>query len=458
MRPVNTQARALLDRELRVRGQANAIELAQALNVSVPSIHRIIRERGNDVIRIGTTKNARYALRRSLRGQAEPIPVYAIDTKGRGRALATMDIVAPQGSVLDVNLMGWPSSTTHQTWWDGMPYPLQDMRPQGFLGRGFARQIARDFGVSENPEDWSDDDIIYVLSLKGSDCPGNLIIGESAYRAYLYTLTQQIEYISEDELPARYAELANLATSYGVGGSSAGGEFPKFTAIRSLNQSLTTHVIVKFSGADHSTAVRRWADLLICEHLALETLRDYGQSASSSRIIVAQGRTFLEVERFDRVGDFGRIASISLASLDGAFVGLGSGSWVDVANRLVVERILNNELLAQVSLLEWFGRLIANTDMHFGNLTFLIEDAVKLSPAYDMLPMLYKPLAGGEVPARQFEVTLPMPDEQTNWNLACNMALSFWQRTAADHRISIGFREICQQNYEKLSMVADRLR
>ena len=459
MRPVNTSARLLLDNELRLRGRSDATTLAAALGVSVPSIHRIVRERGCDIVRVGMTKNARYSLRRALRGQASSIPVYAIDAKGRGRELASMDLVVPQGSVLDVRSMGWPTPPGNHSWWDGMPYPLQDMRPQGFLGRNFARQISQDFGVSENPEDWSDDDVIHVLTLRGSDNPGNLIIGESAYRAYLGALTQPIDYIAELALPDRYVELAQIATQYGGGGSSAGGEFPKFTAMRELAGALTPHVVVKFSDADDSAAVRRWSDLLVCEHLALEVLRhDKSLPAASSRIIVAHGRTFLEVERFDRVGDFGRIATTSLASLDSAFIGMGNGSWVEVANRLVKEGVLPHMLIEGICTLRWFGRLIANNDMHFGNLAFLLEPEVSLSPAYDMLPMLYAPLAGGEVPQRQFETALPMPVEQVAWDVAFKMALAFWDAAAKDDRITAGFREICHTNLQMLIMIGERLK
>lgn len=457
MRPVNTKARLLLDNELRLYGRSDAVTLASALGVSVPSIHRMVRERGHEIVRVGTTKSARYVLRRALRGQVAPIPVYAIDIKGRGRELALMDIVAPQGSILDVKSMGWPTPSGNHSWWDGMPYPMQDMRPQGFLGRNFAKQISHDFGVSENPEEWSDDDIIYILAVKGHDSPGNLIIGVAAYRAYLGTLTQPVDYITDATLPDRYAELATIATQHGGGGSSAGGEFPKFTAIRKLSDALTSHVIVKFSGADESASVRRWSDLLVCENLALEVLRHYKLPAALSRIIQAHGRTFLEVERFDRVGDFGRVAVASLASLDSAFIGMGNGSWVEVATRLAKEEVLPDALIERIRILHWFGRLIANSDMHFGNLSFLLAPDVNLAPAYDMLPMLYAPLAGGEVPQRQFEIKLAMPDEQAAWDIALNMAVTFWDMASQDHRITAGFRAICLENQAMLNALRERL-
>ena len=173
---------------------------------------------------------------------------------------------------------------------------------------------------------------------------------------------------------------------------------------------------------------------------------------------MAHDRTFLEVERFDRVGDFGRLATTSLASLDGAFVGMSNGSWVEVANRLVKEGVLPHILIEGICTLRWLGRLIANNDMHFGNLAFLLAPEISLSPAYDMLPMLYAPLAGGEVPQRQFEIALPIPVEQRAWDVAFKMALAFWDAAAKDDRITAGFRGICHTNLQMPIMTGERLK
>lgn len=458
MRPVNQNARSLLDHELRVRRLSDAATLAKSLGVSNPTILRIIQERGRDIVRVGTTKNARYALRRSLRGSADPIPVYKVDRNGKGSLLTYMDLAASTGIVLDVHNMGWPTPPNSSSWWDGLPYPLADMRPQGFLGRALARQIAQTFGVSDNPEEWSDDDVTYILTVKGSDTQGNLIIGDAAYQAFLQTIIHPIEAISEDRLSEKYIELAQIATQFGGGGSSAGGEFPKFTTKRNLEGASNPYVIVKFSGADDSASVRRWSDLLICEHLALDVIRRSDRlSAPISRIIEAGGRTFLEVERFDRIGELGRIGTSSLASLDNAYVGLGNGSWIDAAQRLVKEKVIPSNVLEDISIMWWFGKLIANTDMHFGNLTFMIEPDITLSPAYDMLPMLYAPMAGGEVPIREFQLTLPKPQEQDTWSQAFSMAIEFWHVAANDARITERFREICKGNLTTLEAINQKL-
>lgn len=102
---------------------------------------------------------------------------------------------------------------------------------------------------------------------------------------------------------------------------SAAGEFPKFTAMRMLEGNPVS-VIVKFSGADASAAVRRWSDLLVCEHLALETLSaELGVRTARSAIYHHAGRTFLEVVRFDRRGAHGRLPMCALSSLNAALLG-----------------------------------------------------------------------------------------------------------------------------------------
>lgn len=98
---------------------------------------------------------------------------------------------------------------------------------------------------------------------------------------------------------------------------------------------MTPHVIVKFSGADGSAAVRRWSDLLVCEHLALRALQALPDLAvACSRIVQHAGRTFMESERFDRHGMWGRSPLVSLGTLDQALIGSGSHDWPALAQRL----------------------------------------------------------------------------------------------------------------------------
>lgn len=227
----------------------------------------------------------------------------------------------------------------------------------------------------------------------------------------------------------------------------------------------SSHVIVKFSGADNSAAVQRWSDLLICEQLALDTLSESTNLATArSRIIEGAGRTFLESERFDRIGQFGRKSLTTLASLHAALPGSPPASWPEIAGKMALRKCLTATDEQRIGILCWDGKLIANTDMHLGNLSFHIRNTdtsqtpLELPPAYDMLPMRYAPLSGGEVPANaNFSPPLPLPKEQELWLVACRAALRFWQRTAADQRISLQFCEICRANELCLAMLAERV-
>jgi serine/threonine protein kinase HipA of HipAB toxin-antitoxin module len=241
----------------------------------------------------------------------------------------------------------------------------------------------------------------------------------------------------------------------GVAGSSAAGEFPKFAAARSLPGRPTPHVLVKFSAADDSTTVRRWADLLVCEHLALEAIRSIpGVDSAHSRILCHGGRTFLEVERFDRHGQHGRSPLCSLKVLNAALLGDASTEWPRLAAGLHAQGLLDAETMTRVRRIAHFGKLIANTDMHLGNLSFRPGAKLELAPCYDMLPMLYAPLAGGEVPERSFSASpgaaLPLPSQRADWLVAHVAAQAFWQRAADDERIGADFRRICALNAENL--------
>ena len=204
--------------------------------------------------------------------------------------------------------------------------------------------------------------------------------------------------------------------------------------------------------------MQRWADLLVCEHLALECAAALpGVASARSRIVVQDGRTFLEVERFDRHGLFGRSRLICLATLDAALLGDGSTDWTRLAGRFAAAGLLVADDLQRIQHLWWYGRLIANSDMHTGNLSFRPQGTLALAPAYDMLPMLYAPLPGGEVPPRSFEPPLPLPPQQPVWTAACSAAIAFWTRASQDQRISPGFRRLCLANARRLQQLAERV-
>jgi hypothetical protein len=396
---------------------------------------------------------------------------------GQVRQIAFLHLSYPEGCAVEfLQDFGWPlgDQDMQDGWFEGLPYALQDMRPQGFLGRHFARRHATLLQVPENPALWSDDDALHVLSLLGTDTPGDLIVGEAACRAWL----EQAQRLRagdvprawrQDEWEAFYPRLADEALLDGEPGSSAGGEFPKFTAVRLAEdggggggrqkEAGGQHVLVKFSGADGSAGSQRWADLLVCEQLAGQVLREHlGIRAAASRIRTGSGRTFLEVDRFDRHGLTGRSGVASWASLDGTFFGAAGRPWAEAGLRLAAKGWLQAEQVQQLACLWHFGQLIANNDMHDGNLAFQLTQlteapglerpgtVLQIAPVYDMLPMAYSPVRGVELPARVYAPKMPLPEEQPTWTAAAQAARVFWEMAAEDSRISAGFRAVCRGN------------
>ena len=189
-----------------------------------------------------------------------------------------------------------------------------------------------------------------------------------------------------------YPHLAAEALTAGHTWSSAGGEQPKF-----CTWSDRGHVLVKFSVAEDNPIAARWRDLLLAEHLALQTLAAAGVATAASRVVDVGVQRFLELVRFDRVGAFGRRALLSLAALDGEFVGNQTAPWPVVTAELARQKVITAQAHAGATLLYAFGTLIGNTDIHAGNLSFVSDQGrpYGLSPAYDMLPMAFSPTAGG---------------------------------------------------------------
>jgi hypothetical protein len=341
-------------------------------------------------------------------------------------------------------------------WFHGLPYVLVDMRPQGFLGRNFAHARALDLGVSENPDDWSDDDIVHVLATTGYDQPGDLILGNAAYRRFLDSRhAGEDRFLAESAVEASYLRSAEGAMRHSDAGSSAGGEFPKFTAGRHINGK-KVDVIIKFSGADDSPAVRRWSDLLVCEHLASLTMPQMLQVPCADAAIYRYGgRTFLEVVRFDRHGDFGRSPVCTLSSLNAGLIGTAGAPWPKTVRMLHAAGWLSETDTTKVALIWWFGKLIGNSDMHDGNLAF--RPGLALAPAYDMLPMMYAPMRGGELPNRKFSPDAPLPAEAPVWMQAAEAAVYFWNICAEDTRISTDFLRICDDNGRKMATLLSRM-
>jgi len=427
----------------RLGGTATSPQLQDLLGLSQPSVSRRLAPLLADgtLIAIGQARARRYLLPRDIPGVGRQVPIHAVQPDGSLRFFGTLYPLAGDGFWMDEADREHGQSAQHPS----LPWFLYDMRPQGFLGRGFV-QGHPGLQLPANLAHWNDDHILKALVNAGEDLPGNLLVGAAAFERYQALATPLHTRAPVVSDPAtQYPALAAQALDRTAVGSSAGGEQPKFSAVRDGHA-----VLVKFSPADASAASQRWRDLLLCEGLALQTLAAAGVGAAHTVTLQAGGRVFLESRRFDRTPAGGRVGMVSLEVYDRQYIGHGT-NWVDTAHRS--ERAgperLSRDDVRTIALLDAFGALIANTDRHHGNLSLLLQDHHwRLAPAYDMLPMLYAPVAG-EVVARDFDAQPLRPGEHTLavWPQARALALAFWQAAAADERISVGFRALARESH-----------
>lgn len=445
---------------LRRQGPVTAAQVAAALGISQPTVSRLLATAGNVVVRIGKARAARYALGREVGRAGSRWPLFRISDQGQAESLGQLHALYGDG-YLFVPQVPCPA-LLHGGFatgvFPGLPWFLDDQRPQGFLGRAFARRVADEIGAPRDLARWQPDDTVLALLRHGDDQPGDLILGEQALQRALHGIVQPVNAVPFAARAQVYPQLAEAVLQGEDIGSSAGGEQPKFTAV--LEQDgVTRSVIVKFSERAGTPAAQRWADLLRCEHLAGNVLRDHGLAAAESEIVEAGGRVFLQSARFDRTPHRGRRGFVSLAALDGAYYGHGRIDWWLFARQLHRDRWIGRDDARCLSLYGWFGALIANTDMHLGNAGLVLGNArpLALAPAYDMLPMAFRPAGNGEVVDRAYVLALPLPEYQDDWREAANMAMDFWQRVAQAGAISAGFQQIAETARQQLSHAMQRL-
>lgn len=440
----------ILDRLLSflATGIYSAPEIQQRFHYSQPTVSRLLAQLDNRIVVIGKARSRRYTKLRDVRGLGGEFPIYHIDVDGNARQIGTLLAVG-----LDRFL--WKPFGAPEQIFKSLPWFIADLHPEGFVGRAFVRRLHQELNLPPRSIDWSEDHALSALARRGEDTMGNLVLGQESIDRYFRMVRESAAPIREDAIADTYPRLALEAMDGQPAGSSAGGEQPKFTAIIERDR-VTQNVLVKFSPPVETTEGRRWADLLLCEHHALSVIRQHtGIHAAQSNVIETGGRVFLEVARFDRTGLTGRLPIISLRSVDNEFYGF-QDNWINAANRMAKDGRLSKEEAASLRWLSVFGSLIGNNDQHFGNVSLIITDGSKrlsLAPAYDVLPMAYRPMDGTAPTA---PLTLPViisgaPDE---WPSALECASLFWDQARSDVRISEGFRAICSVNHDAVKALS----
>lgn len=416
-----TDARSDRIRSLLAKGPAQARLLIDLIGVSQPTLSRVIAGMGSEIVRIGAARSIQYALRDASRGFAE-VPVYRVSVGGQLLRLGLLLPVHPEAFVLFRD----DGTTQH---FDGLPWWGQDMRPAGYLGRAFAMSFAAKLGLPVDINTWTDAHVLRALIHHGDDLIGNLLLGDIA-RANFIQAPPPVPVAAVD-----YPALAEATERGDVAGSSAGGEQPKFVAYNGR------HVLVKFTAQGDNTVTGRWRDLLLAEYLAGRVLTDSGLPAVDGRIVDIEPRRFLEVERFDRVGPLGRRAVHSLTALDSEFAGDAVAPWPVLAARLATSGVVTAKAAGLAALLYAFGVLIGNTDMHNGNLSFVSEQGrpYDIAPAYDMLPMAFRPGSGGNLPDNLNPANLQSCVPPATWRQALDLAEAYLARMRADDRFTRGW-------------------
>lgn len=433
------------------QGPLTGRQLFETIGISQPTGARALQNLGNEIVRIGSGRSIRYALRDGARGLPD-IGVYCVSAEGHLRTLGTLIAVRADGFV-----MRQEDGVTFYS--EGLPWWLLDMRPQGYLGRAYAARYGAELGLPSSLSEWTDTHALRALLVHGHDAIGHLLLGEMARDRFLSA--PPAVPLPEVGKGRHYSQLAAAATKGELPGSSAGGEQPKFSAYAETPAG-PRHVLVKFTEPVDGPVSKRWGDLLLAEHLALETLRQAGVPAARTCIIDQGAQRFLEVERFDRVGTTGRRAVVSLGALDAEFVGAGSGAWPMLARRLVAPGALRAEAADTADILWAFGTLIGNTDMHAGNLSFISEHArpYDIAPAYDMSPMCFAPRSGGGMPDVIPGANIRSEVSNQNWRRALQLARDFLQRVQHEGRLSRSFApciRVLRQHIEDASGKIEKL-
>ncbi len=416
------------------RGGRTARALMAELAVSQPTLSRALRTLGGDLVTFGAARSIQYALRDATRQDLQA-PVYRVSAEGQLLELGRLIPVHPEGFVM-VQTDGVRLHT------EGLPWWLFDMRPQGYLGRAYNLQYGDRMNLPSRLTDWNDSHVMRALLYQGGDLPGNLLIGEAACDLFVNApVPDPIDLAGKS---VAYASLAAAAARGELHGSSAGGEQPKFATYAQRSDG-PAHVIVKFTALTDTPVSERWRDLLLAEHLALEVLHEHGVLAARTSLIDHGTQRFLEVSRFDRQGPLGRRALFSLQALDAEFVGVG-GNWPQVVRALAREGVVERPAVEQTEVLWAFGTLIANTDMHLGNLSFMAEHGrpYQLAPAYDMTCMAFAPTSGGDLPVRDLSLNINSEVPASAWQKALPMAMDFVERVRTSSALSAGFA-VCME-------------
>ncbi|HLU13259.1 MAG TPA: type II toxin-antitoxin system HipA family toxin YjjJ [Arenimonas sp.] len=435
-----------------------ASALLKELGVSRPVLGRLYREAGDQVLRIGRARGTAYAARAS-NDAGTSWPLWRMRADASIEELGTLYLLRGERFQFEPvgerpNLLAPVEEVPGH--FPGLPWFLDDLRPQGFLGRSLAHRRGPSLGVPMDLNAWRLRDTLLAITRTGGTGFGDLLLGSEALEQALQELDSPSDLVSAEERAVRYPQWAEEVLAGEEVGSSPGGEQPKFTSTV-INEDGRYATLVKFASSGQDKTVGRWADLLVCEALALSCLREAGLPAAKAELVRGGAFLCLEVRRFDRSPDcLGRLGFVSLQALYSAFVGGDGRDWSLSSDNLLSQRWIDSEAASRMKTLHWFGQFIGNNDMHGGNLAFHLTDSgpLQLAPVYDMLPMYLAPSRTGLLrPATPVALSAPTRTGQLEHIArAATIAKTFWEMVSTSE--AIGSDEIRRVAEENLMVVA----
>ena len=415
----------------------SSLELQAATGKSQASISLALKQLGAQVVKLGAARSTRYALTQAILG----LPASHELLWNGPDAMGNMPWRFGTSTYLKNDNL-YVQSGQHVWQTQGrLPWFLTPLRPQGFLGRELAR-VRPDF--PNDPDDWTFEQVLYMAINHVNDPVGAFFIGVS----------ETSNFAATNDTLQKAEHYEHLATAIGAGlpaGSSAAGEQPKFTA----RQRNGERFIVKFSPPRGTPFGVRWHQLLHLEMRALQTLQANGIACAETAIVKTAKRTCLESRRFDRGASGAMRHIVSAAAVHDEFVHAPRVNWVVTCEALVKQQLLSSSDARNVVLSYLFGLFLGNTDMHFGNLSFFVDDVINPifvpTPVYDMLPMMWRPdiHSGNLDPSPLREPILPMGYAAES-ALARTWAIDYWLQASNDAELSNELRGLCVENARRL--------
>src|SRR5690554_5840410 len=161
-------------------GQAvRASRILRELGISRPVLSRLVREADDQVLRVGRARATAYVARASS-DAGSTWPLWRMRPDATLEELGTVYLLRgerfqflPEG---DRPNLTRPVHTVPGHF-PGLPWFLDDLRPQGFLGRSLAHRRGPQLGVPVDLNRWQLRDTLLAITRTGGTAIGDLLLG-----------------------------------------------------------------------------------------------------------------------------------------------------------------------------------------------------------------------------------------------------------------------------------------